>query len=97
MDRGFFVIENVLQKRRAQYNSVKGKEVPFRVEFRYRGGTKHWQYFETYQDCLSAEDSSCRYGIFGNAIIEYPSSSQIQRSGVRGGWSKYKTSEQTNG
>ena len=86
---GYSAIERVLEKRREQHESVKGKDTPFRVEFRYRRGTKHWQYFETYEDAMQAEDSSCRYSIYGSAIIEHPSSRQIQVRGKRGGWSKY--------
>jgi len=87
---GYFAIENELQKRREQAKKVKGKDTPFRVEFRYKRGTLHWQYFETYEDCLTAEDSSCRYSPWGNAIIERPSSRQIQIKGPRGGWKKYE-------
>lgn len=87
---GYIAIEKELQKRREQADSVIGKHTPYRVEFRYKGGTKHWQYFETYEDCLEAEDSKCRYSIFGNAIIERPSSRQIQIEGPRGGWKAYR-------
>jgi len=88
-EQGYSAIEAELQKRREQYESVKGKDKPFRVEFRYRNGCKHWQYFTSYEDALKAEDTRCRYGIYGNAIIERPSSEQIQIRGKRGGWSKY--------
>lgn len=90
---GFMAIEAEMQKRREQYESVKGKDTPFRVEFRYRSGSKQWQYFTTYEDCLKAESTKCKYGIMGNAIIERPSSQQIQVRGKRGGWSKCKQTE----
>lgn len=90
---GFHAIENVLQKRREQKASIAGKETPFRVEFRYPQGTKHWQYFETYKAALNATDRSCKYDFRGNAVIERPTSQQIQIKGVRGGWKKYKAAE----
>ena len=55
-------IESELAKRRAQSDSVRGKDTPFRVEFRYGGGTKHWQYFVSEQDAVLADDSMCLYG-----------------------------------
>jgi len=86
---GYMSIERELEARREQRKSMEGKEKNFRVEFRFSGGTKHWQYFEKYEDCLVAEDSVCRYGPFGGAIIERPTSKQIQKKGQRGGYSKY--------
>jgi hypothetical protein len=80
------LIENELRKRRDQAESVRGKETPFRVEFRYRGGTKHWQYFSNRADATRAEDSLCTY-LIESAIIERPSSQVIQFRGPRGGWS----------
>ena len=85
---GFLAIEAELQKRRAQYDGVRSKDTPYRVEFRYHGGTKHWQYFETLSDAQQAEDSCCRYDLLDHAIIERPSSQQIQVKGPRGGWRK---------
>lgn len=79
-------IECELYKRRMQADSVRGKDTPFRVEFRYRGGTKHWQYFVSAEDAETAEDSSCSYGLTGRAIIQQPSSQVIQVRGPRGGW-----------
>ena len=86
------LIENELYKRRAQAESVRGKETPFRVEFRYRGGTRHWQYFLNQNDADGAEDSLCTYGPMGRAIIERPSSQVLQILGPRGGWSKRNSS-----
>ena len=83
---GSQLIDNELRKRRAQVESVRGKETPFRVEFRYRGGTKHWQYFLTREDAIEAEDSLCSYSPTGRAIIERPSSHVLQFRGPRGGW-----------
>lgn len=87
---GYQAIERELEKRREQAASVKSNECPFRVEFRYRRGTRHYQYFKTYEDTLHAEDSSCRYSPFGSAIIERPSSRVVQVKGPRGGWKRYK-------
>ena len=84
---GYLAIEAELQKRREQIDSVKGKDTPFRVEFRYRGRTRHYQYFQSKEDASGAQDSLCSYGPFGNARIEKPTSSQVQRRGPRGGWS----------
>jgi hypothetical protein len=89
---GSHLIENELRKRHDQAESVRGKETLFRVEFRYRGGTKHWQYFLNHADATGAEDSRCTYGITGRAIIERPSSQVIQVRGPRGGWSKRDSS-----
>ena len=87
--KGFFATEKELQARQKQRESVAGKPKPFRVEFRYPKGSKHWQYFEKYEDALNATDSMCRYWIFGHAIIHRPTSRQIQMQGARGGWKKY--------
>jgi hypothetical protein len=81
-------IEAELEKHRIQAESVRGKDTPFRVEFRYPGGTKHWQYFAAEEDARRAEDSSCTYGPTGRAIIRRPSSQVIQVRGPRGGWAK---------
>lgn len=88
--QGYLAIEKEMQKRREQADSVRGKDKPFRVEFRYKGGSKHWQYFANYTDCLNAEDSKCSYSIYGHARIEHPYFSEIQVRGKRGGYSKYK-------
>ena len=90
MSNGYFEIESELQKRREQSESVKGKETPYRVEFRYPRGTMHYQYFTCYNDCLSADDSMCKYNIYGSGLVVRPSSKQIQVRGPRGGWRKYK-------
>ena len=81
-------IETELQRRRAQADSVRGKDTPFRVEFRYPQGTKHWQYFTSKEDAAQAEDSICGYGPSGRGFIRRPSSQQIQVRGPRGGWRK---------
>jgi hypothetical protein len=88
----FMAIENEMQRQREQRESVKDKDTPFRVEYRFKTGTTHWQYYETYEDALNAEPSKrCWYDPIGRASIEYPSSQQIQKRGPRGGWSRYKT------
>jgi len=81
-------IEQELAKRREQAESVRGKDTPFRTEFRYRGGMKHWQYFASSDDALKGTDSRCTYGPTGRAIVEIPTSIQIQIRGPRGGWKK---------
>jgi hypothetical protein len=81
-------IEGQLYKRRLQAKSVCDKDTPYRVEFRYRGGTKHWQYFANVVAAANAEDFQCSYGPTGRAIIQRPSSQAIQIRGPRGGWSK---------
>ena len=88
MASGYGAIERVLRSRREQAESVKGKDTPFRAEFRFSGGTKHWQYFETYTDALQGTDSSCIYGPTGRAIVRSPTSIQIQARGPRGGWKR---------
>ena len=85
----YATIEAELQKRRIQADSVRGKDTPFRAEFRYRHGTKHWQYFTSLAEALVGTDSSCTYGPTGRAIVETPTSIQIQVRGPRGGWRKY--------
>lgn len=88
---GFFAIEDEMQRQREQRESVKGKATPFRVEYRFKGGSLHWAYFTSYEDALNARDvRKCRYNIWGNPVIEWPTSRQIQAKGKRGGWSKYK-------
>jgi hypothetical protein len=87
---GFAAIEEELRKRREQAESVRGKDTPFRVEFRYRGRTKHWQYFMSREDALRAEDSYLTYGPRGNAIVIRPYSQVIQIRGPQGGWSQEK-------
>jgi hypothetical protein len=84
----FSVIEAELQKRRAQADSVRGKDTPFRAEFRYPHSTKHWQYFVSLDKALAGTDSSCTYGPTGRAIVRTPLSIQIQARGPRGGWHK---------
>lgn len=92
--QGFQAIEGELQRRREQYEDNKGKDTPFRVEYRFRRGSKAWEYFLSYEDAIKAPPhKSCRYGPFGNAIIEYPTSQQIQIRGVCGGWAKYKATK----
>jgi len=86
----YLIIENELQKRAAQSESVRGTDCPFRVEFRYKAGTKHWQYFTNLEDAQRADDSSCSYGPTGRAVIERPTSLVIQIRGPKGGWSKVR-------
>lgn len=87
---GYQAIEAELQQRRAQYAGVKGKDTPYRVEFRYSGRTKHWQYFTNLEDCASAKDSQCGYTTMGNGYVAHPLSQQTQVRGLRGGWRKSK-------
>ena len=82
----FLEVERQLQKRREQAESVRGADTPFRVEFRYPGKVKHWQYFITEAAAREADDASCSYGPTGRAIVRKPISRQIQQRGPRGGW-----------
>jgi hypothetical protein len=83
------LIEAELQRRRDQTDSVRGKDTPYRVEFRYPQGTKHWQYFVSAEDATGAVDSICGYGLTGRGFIRRPTSQQIQFRGPRGGWRKH--------
>ena len=87
--RGYMAIEAELQKRQKHVHPKK-EDIKFRVEFRYKKGTKHWSYFSSYKEAATAEDTKLRYSIWGDAIIERPTSRQIQVQGKRGGWAKYK-------
>ncbi len=89
MHNDFYAVENALRKSREQRDSVKGKDTPYRVEFRYRGGTRHYQYFADFQSAKTAEDVSIRYGPY-RPVFERPNSSQIQKRGPRGGWGKLR-------
>ena len=89
---GYLRIEEELQKRRVQAKSVRGKDTPFRAEFRYPHGTKHWQYFVSLEDALLGTDSSCTYSVTGQAIVRTPLSIQIQKRGPRGGWNRVQHS-----
>ena len=82
----FWRVEAILAHRREQQESVKGKDTPFRVEFRYRHGTKHYQYFVDLGSAKTATDRSVRYGLTGRAVVESPLSQQVQVQGPRGGW-----------
>ena len=86
MMRDFQLVEDVLNHRREQTASVKGKDTPYRVEFRYSGGTRSWQYFCTLEDARNAEDRRASYGPTGRAHINRPTSQQVQQRGLRGGW-----------
>lgn len=89
MNAEFSAIQTEMARQQRQRELIKGKRPSFRVEFRFRRGTRHWEYYETYQECLTAPDSKvCGYS-FGGSFIEHPSSRQIQKRGPRGGWSKY--------
>ena len=87
MMHDFRLVEDVLEHRREQTASVKGKDTPYRVGFRYSGGTRSWQYFCTLEDARNAEDCRASYGPTGRAHIDPPTSKQVQKRGPRGGWS----------
>ena len=87
---GYFAIEREMQKQQEHYDSIKGKDTPFRVEFRFKKGYLRWLYFATLEEAKGAESpKKCSYNIWGCAVIESPSSRQIQIRGPRGGWKKY--------
>lgn len=89
MDEGFHRINAELERRATQRESTQGLDTPFRVEFRFKG-SKAYEYFSSYDEALRAEDyKKCTYSIYGNPVITYPSSRQIQARGKRGGWHKY--------
>lgn len=79
-------VEHVIQENQAQRESVKDKATPFRVEFRYGGGSRSYQYFETFEAARLANQRKAGYSPFGRAVIEHPTSQQIQVKGPRGGW-----------
>lgn len=84
----FLAIEVELLKRREQAESVRGKDTPFRVEFRYSGGTKHYQYFTDQESAACAEDSVLSYLPSGGVRVERSRSKRVQERGPRGGWSR---------
>lgn len=89
LSKDYFTVEEVIEAARKQHESVKGKDTPYRVEFRYRRGSKSWQYF---QDLASAETATQRkasYRPTGRAYVEHPLSQVIQVRGPRGGWSSH--------
>lgn len=90
IDPGFDAANRELQRRREQAESVKDKDPQFRVEFRFGGASRHYQYFITHQDALAAEANSIQYSPWGDVIIKRPTSKQIQKKGPRGGWNKYE-------
>lgn len=95
MARDYFAVEAVLRHEREQRESVRGKDTPYRVEFRFSRGTRHYQYFPTYAECLNATSASPSYPM-GRAHIEYPRSQQIQLRGPRGGWKKTSVQAEVN-
>lgn len=92
--KGYMAIESELQKRKEQPHPKK-EDIKFRVEFRYKRGTKHWSYFTSYEEAQKAKDTKLSYNVWGHAVIERPYHSQIQMQGKRGGWKKY-TQEANN-
>jgi len=90
IQQDFLAVEGVLRNEREQRESVRGKDTPFRVEFRFHHGTRHYQYFPTLEDCLTAVSAAPSYGPTGRAHIERPSSKQTQVRGPRGGWKPCK-------
>lgn len=86
--KDYFAVEDVLQSARQQRESVRGKDTPFRVEFRYRRGTKSYQYFEDRATAAIASGRKPGYGPTGRAYIEHPLSQAVQVRGLRGGWKK---------
>lgn len=85
---GYFAVEDVIAKNREQYEKVNDKETPFRCVFKSRYGWSY-TYHETYEDALSAENSSCGYDVMGNAWTSRNKKLRIEKKGPRGGWSKY--------
>lgn len=88
--RDFRRVEDVLVHRQEQRESVALKDTPVRVEFRFRRGTRHYQYFSDMESARNARDHSATYGPTGRVVIESPSSQQIQTRGTRGGWKPHR-------
>lgn len=82
----YFTVEEVIQERSAQAESVRGKDTPYRVAFRYRG-MMVYKYYESLEDAELGTDKRAGYGPTGRAYVEYPRSQRIQVRGPRGGWS----------
>lgn len=90
--RDFRRVEDVLVHRQEQRESVALKDTPVRVEFRFRRGTRRYQYFCDLESAKNARDWLATYGPTGRAVIESPLSQQIQVRGPRGGWKAQRIS-----
>lgn len=88
ISKDYFAVEEVIQSSRQQYESVRGKDTPFRVEFRYRRSSRSYQYFEDMVSARKASDRRAGYGPTGRAYVEHPLSQVIQVRGPRGGWKR---------
>ena len=84
----------VVKERQRQQNhleSVRGKHTPYRMEYRFGGSIRHYEYFLTPEDARNFLYKRVRYPLIGlTPYLEWPSSWQLQKLGPRGGWSKYK-------
>jgi hypothetical protein len=78
-----------LEKQKEQYNSVKDKNPQFRLEHRFPQSTRHYEYFLTAEDAKKSDYRAVNYGMLGGVRFQMPLSSQLQKKGPRGGWSKY--------
>ncbi|HXF12255.1 MAG TPA: hypothetical protein VN517_03820 [Terriglobales bacterium] len=70
--------------------SAKEKDtvkLPYRVEFRFRRGTRHYEYFGSMDDANKASYTRRFYTPLGHPSIEFPLSQQTQQRGPRNGWS----------
>lgn len=80
-----------LEKQRKQYESVKGKNPQFRVEYRFPRGSRHYMYFLNYEDAKKFEFVAVNFPPIGLRLYkQHPLSKQIQRCGPRGGWISLK-------
>jgi len=77
------------EKQREQWNSVRGKNPQYRVEYRFKHGTKHYMYFLTQKEAEEFVYVAVNYPPVGLLPYKtYPLSKQIQQKGPRGGWRK---------
>lgn len=83
-------INEEMERRRAQRESVKDKDTPFRVKFTTQVGWA-FEYYETYEDAKKADDYICfPNNPFGGMSGHRPKHKLVEVRGSRGGWSKYK-------
>ncbi len=71
-----------------QRDTVRGKKTPFRMEYRFPQGTRHYLYFRTKKSAEGFRYVQPDYTLFAQPILRYPLSQQLQAEGPRGGWRK---------
>lgn len=81
-------LEDEMDRRREQMESVKGKDTPFRVKFTTQVGWAY-EYYTSYEAAKNADDYIC----FPSSPFHGPSRPKrrsIEVRGPQGGWKKYK-------